>query len=354
MKGLAQIGTLGNTPIRVHWSTALLPVGVVAYALYAEVGLRGLLWLELFVVATLTCVLLHELGHAIAARYFCVPVHDIVLLPIGGAARLERLPNFAHQEAVVALAGPAVNLLIALVLLPSLFIWPQHEWYPWLDNYTWRSGIVCLAIFNGLVCIFNLLPLFPLDGGRLLRATLTNWMTRLQATRITAGIARLTCLAALAYAVYESSFYIGAFAVYGFLVAGREIHGAKIQTFLDLKRVGEIALPLRVFEPRTLVGDLLHQLHRNDQRGAVVADECSPIGFVTQAMLSGLAAERPVGDVEMLAVVCHDGDTPLRALSRQFSEHPRSVAIEEIDSRPAGYIDLELLDEAFQAFAKTA
>ena len=345
-----QIGSLGKTPLRIHWSTALLPVGVLLYSLYIDLGMNGVVWLQVFTFATLLCVLLHEFGHALAARYYKIPVHDILLLPIGGAARLERLPEHAKQEAIIALAGPVVNLAIALLFLPSLFIWPSYEWYPWLGNFTWKAGIVCLVLFNGAVFVFNLLPLFPLDGGRLLRALLNGWMTRITATRVTAGVARLLALSALGYAVWQSSFYIGGFAIYAFLIAGKEIQNSKIQSFLDEKRLGEIALPLRVFDPTTSIGDIQHQLIRNNQRGCVIADECSPIGFVTIKMLLGLDPELEAGQLEMLAVVCHDADTPLRVLSHQFSAHPRSVAIEEIDCRPAGFVDIELLEEAYQKY----
>jgi len=338
----------------MHWSTVLLPLAALAYAYLNDLGSGGALWLLFFVLAILLCVLLHELGHAAAARHFSVRVHDIVLLPIGGAARLSRVPRHARHEALIALAGPAVNLLVALVLLPALFQFPQHEWYPWLGNFTPQAFVVCLALFNALVCAFNLLPIFPLDGGRVLRATLTNWMPRLTATRVTSVVARILSMLALGYAFYDHSFYLGAFAVYTFFVAGREVHGAKIQTFLDERLLGEVALPMRVFGPSTPVEDLRSHLRRNEQLGAVIADDCSPIGFVTFKMLSDVEGLRPVGDLELLAVVCHDADTPLRELSRQFAEHPTSVAIEEIDFRPVGYADLELLDEAYQAYAKTA
>ena len=354
MKGLAQIGSYGGVPIRVHWTTVFLPLGVLAYALLRDTSLVGILWLELFVVAVLACVLLHEIGHAAAARWYKVPVHDILLLPIGGAARLERLPRRASQEASVALAGPLVNLLIAGLLAPALWYWPRYEWFPWLNNYDIGSMLVCLAIFNALVFAFNLIPAFPLDGGRVLRATLTRWMPRLRATRATAFVARVIAMLAMGYAVYEGSFFIGFFGVYAFMTAGREIRNAKVQTFLDEQTIGTIAQPLRVFDPTTPIADVRHQLIRNQQRGAVVADECSPIGFVTLGMLPEDAPpDRHVGDLEMLAVVCHDSQETLRMLSHQFAAHPRSVAIEEIDRRPAGYVDLELLDERFQAFAKT-
>lgn len=353
MSGLWQVGRIAGTPIKVHWSAALLPVLAVAYAVYYDIGEDGVLWLQLFVLATLLSVLLHELGHAVAARYFGVPVHDIVLLAVGGAARLRRLPDSPRDEALVAFAGPLVNALLALAMLPALFLWPQEDWLPWLSNYTTRSFLATLGLFNAAVFAFNLIPVFPLDGGRLVRATLATGMTRLRATKAVSGITRVLALGALAYAVYEGSFLVGGFAIYAFLAAGREVRGARVRSFLDQRTVGEVALPVRVFDPETPLRDVRQQLIRNGQRGAVIADECSPIGFVTLEMLDAAddpdAPERHVGDLELLTVLCHDSDTPLRALTQQFSQHPASIAIEEIDHRPAGWADLSILEEAFGA-----
>ena len=350
MRGLWQVGRVAGTPVKVHWSAALLPLLAVAYAVYYEVTDAGILWLQLFVLATLACVLLHEIGHAVAARYFGIRVHDIVLLAIGGAARLRHLPERPGQEAAVALAGPLVNAVIALLLVPALVVWPSEDWLPWLSNYTVRSFVSSLAIFNAAVCVFNLLPLFPLDGGRLVRASLTRWTTRMRATQAVVAITRVLALVAIVFAVRESSFVLGGFACYTFLAAGRELRGVRVRDFLDRHTLGEVALPVRVFDPETPIADVLHQLVRNDQEGAVVADDCSPIGFVTRQMLE--AAHRPerhVGDLEMVAVLCHDSDAPLSALSRQFRAHPQSVAIEEIDHRPAGWANLSLLEQAYEA-----
>lgn len=348
MRGLTRVGSIGDTAVRVHWSTWLLPLGVLAYGYYRGVSAAGLAWWQLFLAAVLLCVFLHELGHAYAARLFGVRVHDIILLPIGGAARLERLPARPRDEALVALAGPLVNLGIALLLAPALLLWPRADWLPWLNNYDARAGVATLALFNFAVFAFNLLPAFPLDGGRVMRATLNAWMPRLRATRITSWVARAVALAGFAYGVYAGSFFAAGFAAYVFVLAGREVRVARVRDFLDGGTLGEFALPLRVFHPEEPIDDVRRHLERNGQRGAVIADECSPIGFATLDMLRDLDPGRHVGDLELLSVMCHDSSVPLRALSIQFAKHPRSVAIEEIDARPAGFLDLELLEQAFQ------
>ena len=357
MKTLYPIGRIAGISVKVHPLTGLLPLGVAAYALWHGFGVNGIIWSLGLVAAMVGCVLLHELGHALAARSVGVPVHDILLLPVGGAARLEGLPGSPGAEALVVFAGPLVNLVLGVACVALLG--GTGELAGW-DLATWRRGpstreaLATLAVFNLAVFGLNLLPAFPLDGGRLLRALLTNWTTRLRATKIVAALARVVILVAIAFVAARGLYLLVVPLGYLFVVAGREVHLTSVQHFLESQRLGRYALPVRVFDPGISIAEVARQLHLNGQRGAVIADECSPIGFATAEMLA--AAPDPtvhVGDLDLLTVACHDSDTALRCLSHQFACHPRSVAIEEIDGRPAGYLDLELLGAAYEAFAKT-
>lgn len=354
MKGFSQIGRLGETFVRVHWSTLLLPFIVGGYAYYVGTSLRGIIWMIAFLFAVVACVFLHEVGHAYAARRFGVAVFDILLLPIGGVARLKALPTKPSEEVMVALAGPLVNLLIALALVPALWYWPRHEWFPWLNNYDLGSALVCLSFFNGAVFLFNLIPAFPLDGGRILRASLSQKMTRLKSTRITSWVSKSIALGLLAYGIYEGSFFLMGFALFVFITAGREVGSAVVSAFLNETSISSIAKGSRAFDPTTPVEEIMDYLHHSEQGGAIVMDDCCPIGFVNLRMLSQVEDKAiHVGNLEMPTVICHDSSTPLREISQQFSVYPKSVAIEENDGRPVGYLDFDLLDQGFQAFAKT-
>ena len=351
MKGLHHIGRLGGIDVRVHGLTYLLPVGALAYGLYRGIDPAGLGWLLGFVLGVVTCVLLHEAAHALAARYFGVGVHDILLLPVGGAARLRRLPDTPLQEGAVVLAGPLTNLGLGLLLLPVAYALPAEQRFLWEGQFTAATAVATLAVFNLIVFAVNLAPVFPLDGGRLLRALLSTRMPRLRATKAASAVARLTVLAAIAVVVYLGDYLLLLPLLYFFVVAGREVHLATVQQFLESEPLGRHAAGVRVFDPAVPVGEVLRQLERNGQAGAVIADECSPIGFVTREMLARAGApERHVGDLEMYMVVCHDSHATLKEISRQFSRHPRSVAVEEMDGRPAGFLDLDGLSAAFEAY----
>src|SRR5690606_16696779 len=129
----------------------------------------------LFVISLFVCVVLHEFGHALTARKFGVQTRDIILSPIGGIARLDRLPEKPFQEFLVAAAGPAVNVVIALLLSPYFFISEEGKWF-WNEIISGRSIGEGLPFLGGLIflnivlAVFNLLPAFPMDGGRILRA----------------------------------------------------------------------------------------------------------------------------------------------------------------------------------------
>jgi Zn-dependent protease len=153
----------------------------------------------LLVLSVFACVLLHEFGHALMARRFGIETEDITLYPIGGVARLRRLPRAPGAELLIALAGPAVNFAIVGTLVGL--------WFMGLDQVLVESGLETLLDFLGQLVfvnlflgLFNLIPAFPMDGGRVLRALLSGVMGRSQATSIAAGIGRFL---AVAFGVYS-------------------------------------------------------------------------------------------------------------------------------------------------------
>ncbi|HMB02354.1 MAG TPA: site-2 protease family protein [Isosphaeraceae bacterium] len=143
--------------------------------------------LVLIISAAFGCVLLHELGHALMARRFGIETEDITLYPIGGVARLRRMPKAPGAELLIALAGPAVNGLIVLGL--SSLLWLGAFGGPWSASPA-AAFVSELMRINLALAVFNLIPAFPMDGGRVLRALLSGWLGRARATMVAAGLGR--------------------------------------------------------------------------------------------------------------------------------------------------------------------
>jgi Zn-dependent protease/CBS domain-containing protein len=180
------IGRLFGSEIRVH-VTFLLLLLWIGVAHYQQGGTQAAISGVGFILALFACVVAHEFGHALTARRYGIRTPDITLLPIGGLARLERMPEKPGQEIVVALAGPAVNVVIAAALILILNTHFDSDALQRLDNPN-LSFLVRLASVNIFLALFNLIPAFPMDGGRVLRAVLAIWYPRTQATNIAAKI----------------------------------------------------------------------------------------------------------------------------------------------------------------------
>lgn len=183
MKLSLTLGSFAGIRVYVHWTFSLL----LGWILFAHLG-RGHDWMEAwrgvgFILALFGCVLLHEFGHALTAKRYGIRTQDITLLPIGGIARLERLRENPRQELWVTLAGPAVNVVIAGVLFAILgFVSPLNEFLQVrLVGGTFLVQLMWVNVFLGA---FNLLPAFPMDGGRVLRALLSMRLGRARATRL--------------------------------------------------------------------------------------------------------------------------------------------------------------------------
>src|SRR5215211_3263763 len=187
MKWQWKLGTFAGIDVFVH-STFLLLIGWIGYRHWLDYGtLAKVAEGILFILALFLCVVLHEYGHALTARRYGIKTRDITLYPIGGVARLERMPDKPIEELWVALMGPAVNVVIAAIIFVYLYL--SRGLVPMTD-LTVASGSFAarLMAVNISLVLFNLIPAFPMDGGRVLRALLAMRMDYVRATQIAANI----------------------------------------------------------------------------------------------------------------------------------------------------------------------
>jgi Zn-dependent protease len=185
MLGSWKIGRVAGIALYLH-PTFLLLLGFVAL-------FQGGMLAVALVAAVFGCVVLHELGHALTARLFGIGTRDITLLPIGGVARLERMPRAPGAELLIALAGPAVNVVIAGALGLILALGGVIE--PGSQASALGEFLHVLMQLNIVLAVFNLLPAFPMDGGRVVRALLSGWLGRVRATDAAATLGQVLAVA---------------------------------------------------------------------------------------------------------------------------------------------------------------
>lgn len=213
------IGHLFGSELRVHATFFLLLLWI---------GISG--WLQggpgaavvhiLYVLILFACVIAHEFGHALTARRYGIRTPDVTLLPIGGLARLERMPEKPAQEILVALAGPAVNVAIFLGL--ALVLGMERLAATTMTEITLASLPAQVAILNLVLAAFNMLPAFPMDGGRVLRAVLSLVMDRASATRAAAGAGQALAFAMGLFGLIAGNPILLLIAFFIFMAAGAE------------------------------------------------------------------------------------------------------------------------------------
>ncbi|HUF62321.1 MAG TPA: site-2 protease family protein [Verrucomicrobiales bacterium] len=214
MKHALRLGRWFGVDVFVHWTFLLLVAWVFFEFLSIGAGILGALYALALLAAVFLCVILHELGHSLAARRFGIQTRHITLLPIGGVASLTGMPRRPLHELVIALAGPAVNVLIAVLLTPFAFL---------------VGGIFLhLLIANLILVLFNLIPAFPMDGGRVFRALLAMKLAYVKATAIAARtgqvLAALIAILGLYYLHNPMTLLVAAFV---FFAAAAELRAVR-------------------------------------------------------------------------------------------------------------------------------
>ena len=218
--------------VRVHWSFLLiLAYGAFFYSNSQLGQIGGALFGVLTILLLFVCVTLHEFGHALVAQSYHVAVEHITLLPIGGVASLERIPENPLQEFNIAIAGPLVNFAIVLILLPLRLLMTGEPFWPGFSTLMQQmqeptvSGIVTFLIMTNLTLgAFNLLPAFPMDGGRVLRALLAMTMPYVRATNIAVLVGRLMAGLLFLWGIFGGGVFLMLIAFFVYVGGGSERH----------------------------------------------------------------------------------------------------------------------------------
>jgi Zn-dependent protease/CBS domain-containing protein len=311
------LGRVAGIGIRVHVTFPLLALWIAAVhlrdgwawpAFAADLGLAA---------AVFAFVVLHELGHALMARRFGIATRDITLLPIGGVAHLERMPERPAQELAVALAGPAVNVGLAGLLALGRALWPGGP-----------AVIGQLMWLNVAMATFNLLPAFPMDGGRVLRALLALRLDLVRATNLAAAIGQLLAFALGAVGLFVNPF-LTLVALFIWMGAGEEARTIRIRAALAAVPVGRICVTrFETLPPRLTLREAAECMQASYQPVFPVVADGELRGLLgRERLLEALAARGGAARVEE---VMAPGPEPVDA-ARPFAE-----VVARLGAEPAG------------------
>ena len=278
MKGSIQIAKLFGIPVQLHWSFGFIFFWIFYLGQSGGLDWKATLWMGLLFLALFVCVVLHEFGHALTARHYGVKTHDIILSPIGGIARLDRLPDKPIHEFFVAIAGPLVNVAIALVLAPYLFLMTNKGINIEGDQLTLFSRpnnfLPLLFLLNISLAIFNLLPAFPMDGGRIFRSLLSIKFGRTRATQYATYLGQAIAVLFLVYGVFYSDWIIAFIGVFVFFTAANENRMVKLDHKLAMTFVKDF---MRTRFTRLHENDgvavAIHELKQGLEKSFLVFDE---------------------------------------------------------------------------------
>jgi Zn-dependent protease len=284
-----KIATVSGIPVYLHATFVLLIAFIVLSTMAAGNGLGAAVGAALFVLAIFATVVLHEFGHAFAARRYGIRTRDITLLPIGGLARLERLPNVPRQELWVALAGPAVNIVIATIGWVALVLFALGS--PNLDLTS--AGETTLGRFvsvNVWLALFNLIPAFPMDGGRALRAVLAERLEYVRATEIAASLGQGLALLFGFIGLFSNPFLLF-IALFVWMGASAESSAVGVKSAISGIPVGRAMITdFRALQPRESLQQAAALVISGSQQDFPVLDEGRVVGVLTRdAMVKALS-----------------------------------------------------------------
>jgi Zn-dependent protease/CBS domain-containing protein len=343
------MGRYGGTEVRIHLTFLLLLVWI-GFVYYTRGGTAAAVEGVLFILAVFACVLLHEFGHALAARRYGIRTPDITLLPIGGLARLERFPDDPKAEIVIALAGPLVNVVIAGILIAILGARFDASVMGSIEDP--QPGFLArLAAINVFLVLFNLIPAFPMDGGRVLRAVLALKMGQVRATNLAARVGQGLAFVFGFLGLLGNPLLIF-IAIFVYLAATAEAQSVGLR---DVTRTLPLRLAMiRAFEtlgPNATVKDAADALLATTQREFPVVDGAGRLrGFLTRnAMIKALrdqGPQTPVLDVmETDIPTCPDWRRLDKAIDKLRESGKSALGVLDPEGCLVGYLTQENIGE---------
>ena len=309
-----------------------------------------MIWFSIYIAALFTCVILHEYGHALTAKKYQVDTLDIIISPIGGLARLKSLPEKPLQEFYIAIAGPLVNVVIATLLGVIIYFgFGQHP-LDISENFSqihvFSEFLKMVFLTNVALFIFNLIPAFPMDGGRVLRSLLSLKMSRVKATLIASMIGKVMAIGFIIAAFMNSHVILGFIGVFIFTMAHTEYKQIKLMDKLRSTNIGQLAVmdfvPLRtdVLISEVVNSGLLKSHIVVNEFGIPVGS--LPLHFIEDAQ-QNLSDDLTVGELSSPKIRYLDESRSIEEAKNMMQEEGLSVIAITKNGQLHGAVDRDII-----------
>jgi Zn-dependent protease/predicted transcriptional regulator len=353
MKWSLYIGKISGIKLFIHWTFFFLILWIIYSGMKHGKTIPETLLSVGFFCTVFICVMLHEFGHALTAKYFNFKTLDITLLPIGGMARMESLPDKPFQEFLVAIMGPAVNLVISLIL----FIFLQSNNLLSFGMFTaevtkWNFWSQLFAV-NIFLALFNLIPAFPMDGGRIFRALLSIKLSRSQATDIAASAGQIISVIFIILGIAYNPLlaFIGLFI---FLTAKGEAKMEEARAALGDLKVKDILMhQYTELHPEDPLSKAVSLMLDSQEKSFIVTEQDEVKGILSsKEIIDGLAKygdnDIPVHRVMKKNIISLDEEENIRQVMQKFSVNPQMLLPVLKENKLKGVLNLENINEFIQ------
>lgn len=346
MKGSFKLGNIVGIGIFIHWTFSLLIAYIIFSNYRAGYTTEQIVWSVIFILSIFITVFLHELGHALAAKKFNIKTKDITILPIGGLARLDRIPEKPSEELVVAIAGPLVNIVLAVITGLFITVPNLKELTVQLEGGVNQSNFFLnFFIVNIWLSIFNLIPAFPMDGGRVLRALLAMTFERHIATNIAARIGQILAVGFVILGFYSNPFliFIGIFIILG---AQAEAQYTQTKSTLAGYKVKDVLMrDYKVIDKDETIKKAVQILLNGQSKNFLITENSLPIGTLSRDEIIKALSEK--GESEIIENVMSkdliflNANTPLEeAYQKGLANHTSLMLVME-NNQLIGTLDTE-------------
>jgi Zn-dependent protease/predicted transcriptional regulator len=349
-KSSIKLGKVFGIPIAIHWTFFILVIWIVGMNLYKGQPLDVAIWSGIFILSIFTCVFLHELGHALAAKRFGIITKSIVLLPIGGVASLEKIPEEPKKEIFVALAGPFVNMIISTLLFTYLFY--RGELIPeklLSATINYDNFLIYLMIANIFLGIFNLTPAFPMDGGRVLRAIFAFKMDRVSATELASKVTSVFAVIFVLIGIFNNPMLVF-IALFIYIGARGEYETVKSKNILSGFKTSEVLMKnftvLNANEPISVAIDAL--LNGQDTRFLVEEDHQIKYVLTKTDIIKALSQQGKevlIRQYSSPIIFFANPNLSVEELMETMIKHQFSIVPVEQNGKIIGVVDLENIKE---------